>query len=288
MRTYITDKSCHQILITSARNNTRLPTTRSNIEKKTSKRDHSEKVVARENENAKVKDKRIQVNDQSIEQVDTIIALKHNNSKLAVVKGNSNEKLLNVTRRKKINQPTRTSVNDNEIPLNVDNIHTCSPIIWRYSKSKRIQTDQPKPETVEFKHNQTESVVTRANTIAKEIDERVTNIDIVNRTVGDKGSEPITTTDDPIYDVKLSSSDFSIFLRNSKTKRSPSIKSSCNNMIDNHKQSVQVVEREDTNGVVINATVNSQISGEKVIDFPPALFSPLDSPLKTDHISIAL
>ena len=75
--------------------------------------------------------------------------------------------VLNTTRTKKINQPNRTSVKDNEIPLNTDNIHTCSPIIFGYPKSTRIQTNQPKPEIEEFKHNSTESVVTRANKIAK-------------------------------------------------------------------------------------------------------------------------
>ena len=53
------DKSCDQILITSARNNTRLPHTRSNIEKIPSKRDHSEQVVVRENKKTRVIDKRI-------------------------------------------------------------------------------------------------------------------------------------------------------------------------------------------------------------------------------------
>ena len=86
------DKSYYQILITSARNNTRLPHTRSNIEKIPSKRDHSEQVVVRENRNTRVIDKRIQVNDQSIKQVDTIVVLKSNYSELAVKKGNSNEK----------------------------------------------------------------------------------------------------------------------------------------------------------------------------------------------------
>lgn len=42
-----TDKSCHQILITRARNNNRLPPTRSNIENIPSKRDLSEHVVVR-------------------------------------------------------------------------------------------------------------------------------------------------------------------------------------------------------------------------------------------------
>ena len=42
-------------------------------------------------------------------------------------------------------------------------------------------------------------------------------------------------------------------------------------MIYNHKLSVQVVEREDINGVVIDENV-SRMSGEKVIDSPPTLF----------------
>ena len=40
------------------------------------------------------------MNDQSIKQVDTVISLKYNHSKLAVVRGNSNKKLLYVTRKK--------------------------------------------------------------------------------------------------------------------------------------------------------------------------------------------
>ena len=80
------DKSCDQILITSARNITRLPHIISNIEKIPSKRDHSEQVVVRENRNTRVIDKRIQVYDQSIKQVDIIVALKYNYSELAVKK----------------------------------------------------------------------------------------------------------------------------------------------------------------------------------------------------------
>ena len=41
-------------------------------------------------------------------------------------------------------------------------------------------------------------------------------------------------------------------------------------MIYNHKLSVQVVEKEDINGVVIDENV-SRMSGEKVIDSPPTL-----------------
>ena len=100
-----TDKLCHQILITSARHDTRLPPTISNIENIPSKRDVSEKVVVREKKNSKVIDKHIQVNDQSIKQVDSIITLHHNYSELTIVRGNSNDKVINVTRTKKINQP---------------------------------------------------------------------------------------------------------------------------------------------------------------------------------------
>ena len=77
----------------------------------------------------------------------------------------------------KINQPNRTSERDNEIPLHVDSIHPSFTIKCRYPKSTWIQSNQPTPDTVEFKYNQTESVVTRVNEIAKEIDISVPKID---------------------------------------------------------------------------------------------------------------
>ena len=55
----------------------------------------------------------------------------------------------------------------------------------------------------------------------------------------------LTTTTDPIHEVKLSSNEFRICLRDSNIEPSPSIKSLCKNMIYTHKHSVQVVERAD-------------------------------------------
>ena len=101
-------------------------------------------------------------------------------------------------------------------------------------------------------------------------------------------SAPIITTNDLIHAVKLSSNEFRIFLRDPNIERSQSIKLSCKNIIYNHKHSVQVVEKEDINGIVINAPVKSQMLGEKVITSPPTLFSSSESFTKTDHISTVL
>ena len=54
--------------------------------------------------------------------------------------------------------------------------------MYKYPKYTRIQTNQQKSETVEFKHDHTKSVVTRTSKIAKEIDESVTNIYTANMT----------------------------------------------------------------------------------------------------------
>ena len=54
---------------------------------------------------------------------------------------------------------------------------------------------------------------------------------------------PITTTTDPTHAAKLSSHELRIFLRYPNIERSPTIKSSCKNIICNHKYSVQAVER---------------------------------------------
>ena len=101
-------------------------------------------------------------------------------------------------------------------------------------------------------------------------------------------SAPIITTNDLIHAVKLFLNEFRIFLRDPNIERSQSIKLSCKNMIYNHKHSVQVVEKEDINGIVIDAPAKSQMLGEKVITSPPTLFSSSECLTKTDHISTVL
>ena len=90
-------------------------------------------------------------------------------------------------------------------------------------------------------------------------------------------SAPITITNTTIHADKLFSNAYNIFLLNQTIERSPSIKSSCTNMINNHENSVQVIEREDVNGVVIDPLVKSQMLVDTVITSPPTLFSPSDS-----------
>ena len=58
-------------------------------------------------------------------------------------------------------------------------------------------------------------------------------------------SAPMTTTTDPTHVAKLLSNELCIFPRYPNKEQSPTFKSSCKNIICNHKYSVQVVERSD-------------------------------------------
>ena len=58
-------------------------------------------------------------------------------------------------------------------------------------------------------------------------------------------SSPMTATTDSTHVAKLSSNELRIFLRDPNIERFPIIKSSCKNIICNHKYSVKVVERSD-------------------------------------------
>ena len=82
----------------------------------------------------------------------------------------------------------------------------------------------------------------------------------------------------------LSSNEYNIFLRDLTIDRSPTIKSSRKNMINNHKHSVQVIEREDVNGGLA-LKVNDRLNKNNTSDvYYNEITLPLSIPHKTtDH-----
>ena len=82
----------------------------------------------------------------------------------------------------------------------------------------------------------------------------------------------------------LSSNEYNIFLRDLTIYRSPTIKSSRKNMINNHKHSVQVIEREDVNGGLA-LKVNDRLNKNNTSDvYYNEITLPLSIPHKTtDH-----